>query len=90
MMLDAMDSTGEKGLSALEGSEPERSEGERNGGSDNPAATGVPDPEVMASPKRRRFSPQYQLVIVQEAQRCREVGQIGALLYRRNATSFNS
>jgi len=82
-----MDSTGKKGLSAPECSEPERSEGERNGGGDNPAATGMPDPEVVAIPKRRRFSSKYKAAIVQEAQRCHEVGQIGALLRREGLYS---
>ena len=87
MMLDAMDSTGEKGLSALESSEPERSEGERNGGGDNPAVTGGPDPEVVAVPKRRRFSCKYKAAMVQEAQSCTKVGQIGALLRREGLYS---
>ena len=87
MMLDALDSAEKKRLSAPEGSEPERSEGERNGGGDNPAATGLPDPEVAAVDKRRRFSPPYKLAIVQEAQRCTEVGQIGALLRREGLYS---
>ena len=87
MMLDAMDTTGKKGLSALECSEPERSEGERNGGGDNPAATRFPAPEVVAVPKRRRFSPKYKAAIVQEAQSCTESGQIGALLRREGLYS---
>ena len=59
-MLDAMDTT-EKKLLAPERAEPERSGGEANGGANNRAADQpVPDPEVLARPKRRRFTAAYK------------------------------
>ncbi len=42
----------------------------------------VPDPEVVAKAKRRTFTAEYKLRIVQEADACTESGQIGALLRR--------
>jgi len=47
------------------------------------AATGLaPDPEVDAHPKRRRFTREYKLRILREADRCRQPGEIAALLRR--------
>lgn len=40
----------------------------------------VPDPEVEARPKRRRFTAEYKARILREAERCKEPGEIGALL----------
>ncbi len=68
----------------------ERSESERNGGVPNAAAQSdgsVPDPEVSARPKRRRFSADYKARIVEEADACREGGAIGALLRREGLYS---
>ena len=87
-MLDVMDKTPNKRLLAPERGEPERSGGEPNGGANNLAAdAAVPDPEVSARPQRRRFTPVYKARIVQEAQRCTESGQIGALLRREGLYS---
>jgi transposase len=38
-----------------------------------------PDPEVPEKAKRRRFSAEYKLAILREADACTEPGQIGAL-----------
>ena len=55
-MIGTMNNTRKKRLLATECSEPERSEGERNGVANNAAAAvPPPDPEVSAKPKRRRF-----------------------------------
>lgn len=87
-MLDAMDKTSNKRLLAPERGEPERSGGEPNGGGNNRAAdSAVLDPEVLAKPPRRRFTPAYKARIVEEAQRCTEPGQIGALLRREGLYS---
>ena len=54
------------------------------------SATGageVPDPEVVEKPKRRRFSAEYRLRIVREADSCKESGEIGALLRREGLYS---
>ena len=76
-------------LSSPQWSEPERSEGERNGGDDNLAAASapVPDPEVSAQPARRQFSGAYKAQIVEEASRCTQPSQIGALLRREGLVS---
>lgn len=42
----------------------------------------VPDPEVEARPKRRRFTGEYKGRILREADRCSKPGEIGALLRR--------
>jgi hypothetical protein len=44
--------------------------------------TQIPDPEVVPQAKRRQFSAQYKLRILEEADRCTERGQIGELLRR--------
>ena len=46
-----------------------------------------PDPEVPERAKRRRFSAEYKLAILREADRCTEPGQIGALLRRERLYS---
>jgi len=54
------------------------------------SATGardVLDPEVAEKPKRRRFSAEYRLRIVQEADACKQAGEIGALLRREGLYS---
>ena len=48
---------------------------------------GAPDPEVAERAKRRRFTAEYKLRIVEEADRCTEPGQIGALLRREGPYS---
>jgi transposase-like protein len=50
-------------------------------------ASGPPDPEVPEKPKRRRFSAEYRLRIVREADACKEAGEIGALLRREGLYS---
>lgn len=50
-------------------------------------AAEVPDPEVEARPKRRRFSAAYKARIVEEAEGCTESGAIGALLRREGLYS---
>jgi transposase len=46
-----------------------------------------PDPEVPEKAKRRRFSAEYKLAILHEADRCTQPGQIGALLRRERLYS---
>lgn len=67
---------------------PERAVGERREiarASARPA--GVADPELVQRPRRRRFSAEYKLRIVREAERCSESGEIGALLRREGLYS---
>ncbi|MGO9319343.1 MAG: IS3 family transposase [Solirubrobacteraceae bacterium] len=50
-------------------------------------AAGVPDPELVERPKRRRFSAEYKLGILREAEACTRPGEIGALLRREGLYS---
>lgn len=82
--------TGVVAFGAPERSGGERSESERSGGAPNAAAPRrgvVPEPEVPAIPQRRRFSADYKAGIVEEADRCREEGAVGALLRREGLYS---
>jgi transposase-like protein len=88
MVIDVMDDRKYKRLLAPERGEPERSGGEPNGGANNLAAAApAPDPEVLAQPQRRRFTPAFKARIVEEAMACTEPGQIGALLRREGLYS---
>lgn len=50
-------------------------------------AGGRPDPEVPAKAMRRRFSAQYKLRIVEQADACSQPGELGALLRREGLYS---
>jgi len=71
----------------------ERSEAPRSGGSSmvergsSGPGKDVPDPEVAARPKRRRFTAEYKLGILREADACKGSGEIGALLRREGLYS---
>ena len=65
----------------------ERSEPEQSGAPKNGAKNSPPNPEVSERPVRLKFSAAYKLKIVQEADRCDKVGQIGALLRREGLYS---
>jgi transposase-like protein len=54
---------------------------------DPEAMPSPPDPEVPEKAKRRRFSAEYKLAIVREADACTEPGEIGALLRRERLYS---
>jgi transposase-like protein len=47
----------------------------------------LPDPAVSEKPVRRRFTAEYKLRILQEADRCIASGQLGALLRREGLYS---
>jgi transposase len=49
----------------------------------------APDPEVVEKQARRRFTAQYKLRILEEADACTEPGQIGVLLRREGLYSSN-
>lgn len=79
-----------------ERSEGERSEPERSGGAPAmgaaapapaPVNGGAANPEVVAKPARRRYTAEYKLRILREADACVEPGQIGALLRREGLYS---
>ena len=42
----------------------------------------APDPEVVAKPTRRRFTAEYRLRVLEEADRCTRPGEVGRLLRR--------
>jgi transposase-like protein len=71
----------------------ERSEAPRSGGSSmvergsSGRGKGVPDPEVVARPKRRQFTAEYKLRILREADACKKPGEIGTLLRREGLYS---
>ena len=50
-------------------------------------AAAPPDPEVSAKATRRRFTPQYKLSIVEQADECETPGDIGRLLRREGLYS---
>jgi hypothetical protein len=52
------------------------------------AANGTrpPDPEVLERPRRRRFSAEYRLRILRQADACTMPGELGALLVARACT----
>ena len=71
-------------------SEDERSETERSpadGKAGAEAASVVPDPEVVAKAKRRRFTADYKQQILTKADAAAEHGGIGALLRREGLYS---
>ncbi len=66
----------------------ERAVGERKGIDRGRAASaGVPDPELVERPRRRRFSAEYKLQILRQADACSRPGEIGALLRREGLYS---
>ena len=46
-----------------------------------------PDPEVVAKPKRRRFTAEYRLRILEEADGCTQPGEVGQMLRREGLYS---
>ncbi len=52
-----------------------------------PAAAARPNPEVASKARRRRFTAEYKLRILREAERCSAPGAIGALLRREGVYS---
>ncbi len=45
------------------------------------------DPEVASKPRRRRFTAEYRLRILEEAERCTKPGEVGQLLRREGLYS---
>ena len=61
----------------------ERSDEAPRAGRDRP----TPDPEVVAKPKRRQFSAEYRLRILEVVERCTQRGELGRLLRREGLYS---
>ena len=68
------------------GGEPRSERSERSGSSPR-EVLGAPDPEVVAVAKRRSFTREYKMRIVEEADRCRQAGEVGMLLRRERLHS---
>ena len=51
------------------------------------AADVGPDPEVVERPQRRRFTAEYKVAIVREADAAKDAGAVGALLRREGLYS---
>src|SRR3954464_15478036 len=61
----------------------ERAVGERGDlAAARPSREGVADPELVERAKRRRFTAEYKLRILKQAEACTRPGEIGALLRR--------
>ena len=66
----------------------ERAVGERSGeAAGRLEAAGIPDPELLERPRRRRFTAEYKLRVLREADACKGAGEIGALLRREGLYS---
>jgi transposase len=66
----------------------QRAVGEHSAGEAGPAGpTAVPDPELIERPQRRRYSAEYKLRILAEADGLSLPGQVGALLRREGLYS---
>jgi transposase len=61
------------------GREAERAVGERSEAADGRVVpAGVADPELVERPARRRFSAEYKLRVLREADACSRPGEVGA------------
>ena len=81
-MLEQMEQSGGAGRGV------ERAVGERNGVAGGGAAVaGVADPELVEGAKRRRFTAEYKLRVLREADACLRPGEVGALLRREGLYS---
>lgn len=65
----------------------ERAVGERRGIDLAQDVAAVPDPELVERARRRRFSAEYKLRVLREADACGKPGEIGALLRREGLYS---
>ena len=75
-------------LNGTRGRGAERAVGERSTAATGGAArTDRPDPELIERPRRRRFTAEYKLRILQQAEACTGSGEIGALLRREGLYS---
>ena len=87
-----VDDSPEGPLVGPEVTEDERSEAEgavglTNGPSGSRSEIRHPDPEVRDTARRRRFTTEYKLRIIREADKCTRPGEIGALLRREGLYS---
>jgi transposase-like protein len=76
-----------RGEVVVPGNGGERSEPEWTGTTTSENPFPPPDPEVLATPVRRKFTKEYRMAIIEEADRCKKPGDIGALLRREGLYS---
>ena len=81
---ERIDDIARDGFAPALGVEERRDEAPRAGASH---ARPTPDPEVVAKPKRRKFTAQYRLRILEEAESCTQPGEVGRLLRREGLYS---
>jgi transposase len=79
MVTNRLNGTGGHGAQRAVG---ERSEVAPGSGRGPDPRLDIPDPELVERPKRRRFTAEYKLRILQAADACSRPGEIGALLRR--------
>jgi len=65
----------------------QRAVGERSAGAAERAPAAPPDPELVERPQRRRFTAEYKLAVLREADGLSKPGEIGALLRREGLYS---
>lgn len=82
-----MDREAEVGRSVAEMKDAAETEGARRATVVSAGAGVVPDPEVVAKPRRRRFSAEYRLRILRQVDACKAPGELGALLRREGLYS---
>ena len=61
---------------------PQGAGGERRDSAGARSPSGVPDPELAERPRRRRFTAEYKLRVLGEAEACTRKGEIGSMLRR--------
>lgn len=83
--MEKRSSRGAGGLAEV--SRPERSGGRLTSVAAASVPLASPDPEVPATASRRRFTREYKLSILRQADACRQPGEIGALLRREGLYS---
>lgn len=77
----------DRGEGVWPGNAGERSEPEWTGHTPSQPSAVPPDPEVLARPVRRKFTKEYRMAILEEVDRCKKPGEIGAILRREGLYS---
>ncbi len=62
-------------------------EGARRASEGMPRAAAAPDPEVVATARRRQFSSSEKRMLLAEAERCKQAGTLGAFLRSKHVYS---
>ena len=60
---------------------------ETRGNNGRAPSVGAPDPELVERPRRRRFTAEYKLGILRDADACARPGEVGELLRREGLYS---